>query len=162
MFRFRRRELNRRSDSSGKERDREWPKINERSDRSRWKSEKTKAESSDEGAARQVVHYRADDRVHGDSLEQRRAAGDDGYTDDQNGGDNGDDLLDALLARTDAGDMLGDARAAVGAYAAALDDQVGLAFRAFDFGSQGHRRKRYEVGAPLARPSSVAPCGATR
>src|SRR5271168_773600 len=27
-----------------------------------------KAESSDEGAAREVVHYRADDRVHGDSL----------------------------------------------------------------------------------------------
>ncbi len=53
--------------------------------------------------------------------------------------DHGDDLLDTLLARANAGDMLADARAAVGAYAAALDDQVGIALGAFDFGSQRHR-----------------------
>ena len=83
---------------------------------------------SDEGAAREIVHDRADDRVGCYSFENRRAAGDDG-----------DDLLDALLASADAGDMLADARAAVGAYAAALDDQIGAALGAFNFGSQRHR-----------------------
>ena len=94
---------------------------------------------SDEGAAREIVHDRADDCVGGDSFEQRRAAGDHSHTDDQDGSDDGDDLLDALLAGTDAGDMLADAHAAVRAYAAALDDQVGAARGAFDFRSERHR-----------------------
>ena len=95
--------------------------------------------SSDEGAAREIVHHGADDRVGGDSFNQGRAAGDDGDADDEDGGDDGDDLLDALFAGADAGDMLADARAAVGAYAAALDDQVGGALGAFDFCTEGSR-----------------------
>ena len=94
---------------------------------------------SDEGAAREIVHDRADDCVGCYSFEQGRAAGDDGHTDDQDGSDDGDDLLDALLAGADATDMLADARAAARAYAAALNDQVGAAFGAFNFGSQRHR-----------------------
>ena len=94
---------------------------------------------SDEGAARKIVHDCADDRVGCYSFDQRGAAGDDGHTDDQDGSDDGDDLLDALLASADAANMLANARAAVRAYATALDDQVGAAFRAFDFGSQRHR-----------------------
>ncbi len=93
---------------------------------------------SDEGAPREVIHYRADDRVGGDSLEQGRATGDDGHPNDQYGGDDGDDLLDTLLARADAADVLTDARAAAAAYAAALDYQVGAALGAFDFRSQRH------------------------
>ena len=94
---------------------------------------------SDEGAAREIVHDRADDCVGCYSFEQCRSGGDDSHTDHEDGSDDGDDLLDALFASADAGDMLADARAAVKAYATALDDQVGAAFGAFDFGSQRHR-----------------------
>lgn len=93
---------------------------------------------SDKGAAREIEHHRADDRVGGDSLQQRRAAGNDGHGDDQDRRDDGDDLLDSFLPCTDARDMLVDARAAVGAYAAAFDDEIDAAFRAFDFSSQWH------------------------
>jgi len=113
-------------------------------------------QESDESAAREVVHDRAHDRICRDSFEQSRAAGDDRHPDHQDCADDGDDLLDALLARADAGDMLADARAAVGAYSATLDDQVGIALGAFDFGSQRHRglcRRRYEVRNWLARVS---------
>ena len=107
---------------------------------------------SDESAAREVVHDRAHDRICGDSFEQRRAAGDDRHADHQDCADDRDDLFDALLARADAGDMLADARAAVGAYSAALDDQIGVAFGAFYFGSQRHRGSaedatRYGIGS---------------
>ena len=95
-------------------------------------------EKSDEGAAREIVHHRADNRVGRDSLEQRRAAGDDGHADDQHGRDDRDDLLDAFLARADPGDVLADARAAAGAYAATLDDQVGAALGAFNFRPDRH------------------------
>jgi len=122
-------ELNKRSETSRRTKLRK-REINKRSD---------EKEKSDEGAARQVVHHRADDRVGGDSLKQRRAAGEDSDADDQDSRDDGDDLLDALLARADPGDMLVDARAAVGAYATTLDDEVGVAFGAFDFRSQRHR-----------------------
>jgi hypothetical protein len=110
---------------------------------------------SDEGAAREIVHHRADDRVSGDSFEQRRAAGDDRDANDQDSADDGDDLLDAFFAGADPGDMLADTRAAAGAYAAALDDQVTPALGAFDFGSQRHRGyepRRYELPNSLARP----------
>jgi hypothetical protein len=94
---------------------------------------------SDESAAREIVHHGADDRVGGDSFEQRRAAGDDRHAHDQDSANDGDDLLDALLAGTDPRDMLADTRAAAGAYAAALDYEVTPALGAFDFGSQRHR-----------------------
>lgn len=77
---------------------------------------------SDEGAAGEIVHYRADDCVGGDSFEQGRAASDDRDPDDEDGADHGDDLLDALFASADPADVLADTRAAAGAYAAALDD----------------------------------------
>lgn len=96
---------------------------------------KVKTQSSDEGAARKVVHEGADDRVGGDPLEQRRATGDNDQADDEDSSDDGDHLLDSLLAGTDPRDMLGDMRAAVAAYAAALDDQVGATIGAFDFRS---------------------------
>ena len=101
-----------------------------------------KNEKSDEGAAGEIVDDGADDRVGGYSLEQRRAAGDDGQADDEHGANDGYDLLDALLARADPGDMVGDGCPAVGAYAAALDDHVGLAAGAFDFRSDRHRSLR--------------------
>ena len=130
MFRFRRRGINERSDwitpasSSVTE-------INKCSDAIN--------QESDESAAGEIVHNGTDDRVGGDSFQNRRAAGDDCYTDDQDGAGHGNDLLDALLAGADAGDMLADSRTAVGAYAAALDHEVGPAFGAFDFGSDRHR-----------------------
>jgi len=108
---------------------------------------------SDEGAAREIVHHRADDRVGGDSFEQRRAAGDDRHADNQDGADDGNDLLDALLAGAGSCDMLADPRAAAGAYAAALDDQVTPALGTFDFSSQRHRSyepRRYELPDSLA------------
>lgn len=117
---------------------------------------------SDEGASGEIVHYGADDRVGRDSFQQRRAAGDDRYSNDQDGADDGDDLLDALFAGADPGDMLADTRATAGAYAAALDDQVTPALGTFDFSSQRHcgvgmavALKRYEVRGSLARPSHV-------
>ncbi len=123
-----------------------------------FRREPLKNENSNEGAPREVVHDGADDRVGGYSLQQRRAAGDDDQADDKEGGNDGYDLLDALLARADPGDMAGDGRPALGAHAAALDDHVGLAAGAFDFRSQGHRGpgltvavKRYEVWPRLAR-----------
>ena len=94
---------------------------------------------SDEGAAGEIVHNSSDDRIGSDSFEQGRAAGDDGHANDQDGANHGDHLLDTLLAAADPGDMLADTRAAVRAYAAALDDQVTSALGAFDFGSQRHR-----------------------
>jgi len=118
---------------------------------------------SDESAAREIVHDRTDNCVGRDSFEQRRTAGDNRHPDDQDGADNRDYLLNPLLASADAGDMLTDARAAVGAYAAALDDEVSLALRAFDFGSQRHRgydddatsyRIRWQV---LLRPRNLTP-----
>ena len=109
-------------------RDRE---INERSDATQLRSY--------ESAAREIVHDGADDRVRRDSFEKRRAAGHDGHADDQDGPDYGDDLLDALLARPDVGDVFADPRTAVRAYAPALDDQVTSALGAFDFGSERHR-----------------------
>src|ERR1019366_10479373 len=119
---------------------------------------RVKNEKSDEGAAGEIVDDGADDRVGGYSLEQRRAAGDDGQADDEHGANDGYYLLDALLARADPGDMLGDGCPAVGAYAAALDDHVGLAAGAFDFRSDRHRGagpavavERYEVWPRLAR-----------
>src|SRR5208282_1086432 len=121
-------------------------------------------EKSDEGAPREVVHNGADDRVGGYSLEQRRAAGDDDQADNEHGGDDGDDLLDALLAGADPGDMLSDARPAFGAYAAALDDDVGLALGAFDFRLERHRGvripiavERYEVRPRFASWSGRMP-----
>jgi hypothetical protein len=131
MFRFGRRGLNGRSDK------RRLMIVEPRGNKQPFRCESLK--KSDEGAAREIVHDRADDCVSGDPFENRRAAGDDGHTDDQHGRDDGDDLLDALLASADTADMLADTRAAAEAYAAALDDQVGAAFGAFDFGSQGHR-----------------------
>ena len=101
-----------------------------------------KNEKSDEGASGEIVNDSADDRVGGYSLEQRRAAGDDGQADDEHGANDGYDLLDALLARADPGDMVGDGRPSVGAYAAALDDHVSLATGAFDFRSDRHRSLR--------------------
>jgi hypothetical protein len=115
---------------------------------------------SDESAACEIVHDRADDRVGCDSFEQRRAAGDYGHAHDQDCGDDGNYLLDALLTCADACYMLADARAAVGAYAAALDDQFRVALGAFDPGSQGHRGKRYEVRTPHARlAANILICG---
>jgi hypothetical protein len=96
---------------------------------------------SDEGAAGEIVHDGADDCVGGDSFEQGRAAGYDQEAEDQDGGDDCDYLLDSFFAGADACDMLGNRGAAVGAYAAALDDEVGIAFGAFDFRAQGHRRR---------------------
>jgi hypothetical protein len=119
---------------------------------------------SDEGAAGEIVHYRADDCVRGDSFEQCRAAGDDRHPNDQDSADDGDDLLDALLAGADAGDMLTDTRAAAGAYAAALDDQVTPAFGTFDFGSQRHRNCEEDATSYRIRRQDhdVRPCAATR
>jgi hypothetical protein len=96
---------------------------------------------SDEGAAREIVHDSADDRVGGDSFEQGRSAGYDQEAEDQDGRDDCDYLLDTFFASADACDMLGNRGAAVRAYAAALDDEVGVAFGAFDFGAQGHCRR---------------------
>src|SRR5579863_6182949 len=104
MFRFRRCGINERSDLDSPD-ELSGTEINKCSDAIN--------QESDESAAREVVHDRADDRIRRDSFEQCRAAGDDGDTDDQDGADDGDDLLDALLARADPGDMLADARAAV-------------------------------------------------
>jgi hypothetical protein len=122
------------------------------------KSEKGRNEKSDEGAPREVVHDGADDRVDGYSFEQGCAAGDDDQAHDEHGADDGYDLLDAPLARADPGDMAGDGRAAVGTYAGALDDHVGLAAGAFDFRSERHRGagptaavRGYEVRPRLAR-----------
>ena len=112
-------------------------KINERSD-ARGSPEK---KSSNERAAREKVHDRADDCVGSDSLEQRRAAGNERHANDKDGADDGDDLLDSFLAGADPGDMLADTDAATGAEATTLYDKVGAAFRAFDFGPQGHRIK---------------------
>jgi hypothetical protein len=112
-------------------------------------------EKSDEGAAGEIVHYRADDCVGGDSFEQRRAAGDDRHSNDQDGPDDGDDLFDAFFAGADSRDMLADTCAALGTYAAALDDQVTPALGTFDFGSQRHRGyepRRYEL--PNSRASA--------
>ena len=134
MFRFEPRGLNERSDKSRPMR------LEPRGNKQTFRGVSLK--KSDEGAAREIVHDRADNCVGCYSFDQRGAAGDDGHTDDQDGGDDGDDLLDALLASAHAADMLADARAAAGAYPAALDDQVGAAFGAFDFGSQGHRGDR--------------------
>jgi hypothetical protein len=59
--------------------------------------------------------------------------------------------------------MLADTRAAAGAYAAALDDQVTPALGAFDFGSQRHRGyepRRYELpnsGASASRAKNLTP-----
>jgi hypothetical protein len=131
MFSFRRRRINERSDKS--------PRTKNQAGENKRTFRCQSLKKSDEGAAREIVHDRADDCVGCNSFEQRRAAGDHGHPDDQDGSDNGDDLLDALLASADAANMLADARAAVKAYTTALDDQVGAAFGAFDFSSQRHR-----------------------
>ena len=147
MFRFERRGLNERSDKSRPMR------LEPRGNKQTFRRESLK--KSDEGAAREIVHDRPDNCVGCYSFDQRGAAGDDGDTDDQDGSDDGDDLLDALLASADPGNMLADTRAAAGAYAAALDDQVTSALGAFDFGSQRHRgyeRRRYELPYSVARP----------
>jgi len=96
---------------------------------------------SDEGAAGEIVHDSTDDCVGGDSFEQGRAAGYDQEAEDQDGRDDCDYLLDSFFAGADACDVLGNRGAAVGAYAAALDDEIGVAFGAFDFCAQGHRRR---------------------
>ena len=96
---------------------------------------------SDEGAAREIIHHRADDDVGSGAFEQGRAAGHDKQGEDQGGRDYRDDLLDSLLARAGASDMLGDRGAAARAYTAALDDEIGAAVGAFDFGAQRHRRE---------------------
>jgi hypothetical protein len=96
---------------------------------------------SDEGAPCEIVHDSADDGVGSDSFEQRRAAGHERNANDQDGAEYRDDLLDALFAGTDPGDMLADTDAATRAYAAALDDEVSPTFRTFDFGPQRHNRR---------------------
>src|SRR5580704_12104279 len=92
-----------------------------------------------EGAARDPVHRGADDRIGGDALEKAGAAGHEENGDHRDGSEDRDDLLDAAFARAHLRDMLADRGAAVGAYAAALDDEVNGAFGAFDFGPQRHR-----------------------
>ena len=96
---------------------------------------------SDEGAAREIIHHRADDDVGRGAFEKRRAAGHDKQGEDQGGSDYRDDLLDSLLARAGASDVLGDRRAAAGAYPAALDDEIGPAVGAFDFCAEGHGKQ---------------------
>ena len=90
---------------------------------------------SDEGAAGEIVHDGADDRVCRDSFEQCRAAGYYQQAEHQDGRDDRDYLLDSFFACADSGDVLANRGPAVGAYAAALDDEVGVAFGAFDFGA---------------------------
>ena len=112
--------------------------VNARSDSRELELNKRSDGSSDKGAAREKVHDRADDRVRPDSLQQRRAAGDHQQAEHQHGRGDRDHLLDSLLARADPGDMLAYRGSAVGAYAAALDDEIGVAFGAFDFGAKRH------------------------
>src|SRR5712692_7274855 len=88
---------------------------------------------------RQIIHDRAHDRVSRDSLQQCCAAGDYQQAEQQDGRDDCDHLLDSLLAGADPSDVLAYRCAAVGAYTAPLDDQVGPALGAFDFGPQRHR-----------------------
>ena len=90
---------------------------------------------SDEGAAGEIVHDSADDRVCCDSFQQRRAAGDYEQAQDKYCRDDCDYLLDSFFASADSGDVLANRGSAVGAYAAAFDDEIGLAFGAFDFGA---------------------------
>jgi|SRR5258707_3705266 len=114
MFRSGRRGINERSDKRTRMR------VEAAENKRTFRRESLK--KSDEGATREIVHDRPDDRVGCYSFEDRRAASDDGHADDQHGGDDGDHLLDALLASADTADVLADARAATGAYAAALDE----------------------------------------
>ena len=90
---------------------------------------------SDEGAAGEIVHDGADDRVRGDSFQQRRAAGYYQQAEDQDGRDDCYYLLDAFFAGADFGNVLANRGSAVGAYAAALGEEIGVAFGAFDFGA---------------------------
>lgn len=93
-----------------------------------------------EGAARNPVHRTARHRIGRDSLEKSRTARDQKKPEDEPGRDHRDDLFDPPLTRPYARDVLGYSGAAIRAHAAALDDQVSLAFGAFDLGAQRHPR----------------------
>src|ERR1700683_3650542 len=93
---------------------------------------------SDESAAGGPVHRSSGGRIYRDTFQQAGAAGDEEHRQHQHGPDDGDDLLYTTLAGAHLGDVLANRGAAVGAYAAALDDQVSAAMRAFDFGPQRH------------------------
>lgn len=82
---------------------------------------------------------RAHRGVDGDAFDQTDAGGRQVQRQHHQRRNHGHDLFGASLARARSRDVLADRGSAIRAFAAALEDQVGIAFWAFNPGSKRHR-----------------------